>query len=104
MIERRWREPDLSTEAIAATVHVSADYLGRIFQKHLGRSILDELYRRRLTEIDAALADSTVSVYAAAVDSGFRSTKHLTRWYKRLRGSTPTQERMRRRHDPDVGK
>lgn len=96
-IEARYSDPTLSVATIARNVNVSPDYLGRLFQGHLGRSVIEVLNRQRVETAARLLDDSHLSVYEVALECGYRATKGLDKWFKELKGVTPTEWRLTRK-------
>ena len=56
----------------------------------------DLLRQRRLERARVLLRETLQPVRDVALESGFGSTAHLSRAYKRAFGCTPTEERARR--------
>ena len=65
------------------------------FNKILGRSIFDEITRCRINKISQALVESNKSISEVALDFGYPSEAHISRYFKRTQGVTPLEYRKR---------
>jgi LacI family transcriptional regulator len=87
---------DLSVEQIADVVGLSASQLQRRFQKAIGRSIVQELLRKRLDEAQHLLNSTRLPIADIAPRLGFHSTTYLHRSFRKAFGMTPAQYRRER--------
>jgi len=71
--------------------------LYRAFEKHVGRSLGDELERKRIEEAKRLLTESTEKLHRVAALSGFSGGEHLSRAFTRAVGVTPSEYRRSRR-------
>lgn len=83
----RYHEP-LELRALAADLQVSADYLGRLFRRHLGRTYHGHLAQLRVDHARRLLA-AGFPAGDVAYRVGFADQAHLCRVFKRLTGVTP---------------
>lgn len=67
--------------------------LYRAFEKHVGRSIGDELARKRVEQAQKLLAESDAKLHRIANLSGFSGGEHFSRAFTRLVGMTPSDYR-----------
>ena len=88
--EREWNMP-----AMAAIGHVTERHLLRLFVQHCGVSPLDFLRNIRL-ERARQLIERGASVAQAAETSGYSSSLHLRRAWKRQWGGSPRNARSER--------
>lgn len=65
----------------------------RKFQDLLGRTPLQELYRRRVEIASHALAQTEEPVYTIAVESGFTDAESMAAYFKKALGLTPSAYR-----------
>ena len=86
----------LSLREIALRVGVSTRQIERLFVDELSVSPTAFYRQRRLERARVLLRETLQSVRDVALESGFGSTAHLSRAYKRAFGCTPTEERARR--------
>ncbi len=78
---------------IADEVHVSEDYLTRIFKKELGLSPWDYLNRYRIWMAGTLLRNTGMSVNDVAVATGFQDQAYFCRVFKKIRGFSPSRVR-----------
>jgi transcriptional regulator GlxA family with amidase domain len=88
-----WLHYDLSVDQIADEVGLSASQLQRRFQKALGRSVVQELLRKRLDEARHLLRTTDLSIADIAPKLGFHSDSYLYRSFRSAYGMTPAQYR-----------
>ncbi len=67
------------------------------FNKILGRSIFNEIIRCRIDKISQALIESNKSISEIALDFGYSSEAHISRYFKRTQGLSPLEYRKRYR-------
>ncbi len=79
---------------VAMEVGLSARQLERRFRQSVGRTVNQELVRRRLEAVKRLLRTTTVSVTDIAPMTGFRSTRHLHHSFRQATGITPVQFRL----------
>ncbi len=91
-LDRRFDEP-IDGEALAAIAGVSARHLQRLFAEHLGTTIEKYVFSLRLDRGRELLRQSTLSVLAVAIASGFASASHFSRAYKTKFGASPREAR-----------
>jgi len=65
------------------------------FNKIIGRSIFNEITRCRIDKISQALVESNKSISEIALDFGYPSEAHISRYFKRTQGLTPLEYRKR---------
>ena len=78
---------------IADEVHVSEDYLTRIFKKELGLSPWDYLNRYRVWLACTLLKNTGMSVNEVAEATGFQDQAYFCRVFKKIRGYRPSRLR-----------
>jgi AraC-like DNA-binding protein len=95
LIQSRFNLP-LNTSGIAAELSCNADYLGRTFQRHFGKTIIDAIHEQRLRTARKLLLESSLNVNQIAKQCGFSSSIYFCRVFKRAQGTPPLA--YRRRH------
>jgi LacI family transcriptional regulator len=83
----------LAPDDVAAATSVSRRVLDKKFQKHLGRTIHDEIMRTRLAEARRLLVETDHKLLVVAVRSGFAHAAQLCNLFKAAHGMSPTQYR-----------
>lgn len=97
VIERNLNR-DLSLGEIADRCAVSRFHLAHAFGEATGRSVMEYVRRRRLTEAAYALAAGASDILDVALDSGYASHEAFTRAFKAEFGKTPEEVR----HDESI--
>lgn len=87
----------LSLREIAKKVGVSARQVERLFAEELRLAPTAFYRQRRLERARSLLRQTLQPVRDVALESGFGSTAHLSRAYRKAFGCTPTEERARSR-------
>ena len=87
-------------DEVARAVHVSGPHLSRLFHRECGRTLTDYLQILRITHARQRLAESSEPLQAIASESGFQSSEHFFRTFKKLAGVTPLQYRRANRTAP----
>lgn len=83
----------LVSDDVAAATSVSRRVLDKKFQKHLGRTIHDEIMRTRLAEARRLLVETDHKLLVVAVRSGFAHAAQLCNLFKAAHGMSPMQYR-----------
>ena len=89
----------LSRWQIADEVHVSEDYLTRIFKKELGLSPWDYLNRYRVWLAGTLLRNTGMSVNDVAEATGFQDQAYFCRVFKKIRGYSPSRLRSTKKSE-----
>ncbi len=80
---------DLSAEAIAARVYLTASHLRRVFKNIMGVTLQDYVLRTRMERARELLADPASRVHAVASQMGYESTSYFCMVFKRFFGVSP---------------
>ena len=80
---------------LADTVHVSEDYLTRIFHKELGLSLWEYLNRYRIYIATKMLLETNDTIYEIAEKSGFQDQAYFCRVFKKIYGVPPGKIRSK---------
>jgi len=78
---------------LSEAVHVSEDYLTRIFRKELGLSPWDYLNRYRIYLATILLKESTLTINEVASQTGFQDQAYFCRVFRKIKGCAPTKVR-----------
>ncbi len=85
----------LSVSALAAQLHVSPQYLGRLFVKRFGLSPLQYINRMKLDRAKKLMRETTLSIQEISRASGFENPLYFSRLFHRMEGESPTSCRKR---------
>jgi LacI family transcriptional regulator len=88
----------LTVSEVAKAVGTSKPTLVRRFEKHVGRSVHEEIARVRVAYIKRALLDTAEPLTVVAGQCGFANNSHFTEFFKKVTGITPGE--YRRQHQP----
>jgi len=86
-------QTDLSVDTIADAVGLSPSQLQRRFRAALGRSVVQEILRKRLDEARHLLRSSNLPIADIGPKLGFHSDSYLYRSFRKHFGMTPVQYR-----------
>lgn len=87
-IEEHYREP-ISLRDVARAVYLSPGYLTTVVRRKTGRTVLEWIGERRMTEARRLLVESGLSVTEIAQQVGFNDPGYFVRSFKRAHGATP---------------
>jgi AraC-like DNA-binding protein len=88
---------ELNLGKIAWQVQLSGEHLGRLFQKHLGVTVLEYLKQVRLENVTRYLVSTDLPVVEICKKTGYSTPSLLCRHFKEKTGMTPLTYRMRSR-------
>ncbi|MBQ8525350.1 MAG: AraC family transcriptional regulator [Clostridia bacterium] len=88
---------ELSLETVAAHFGISANYLGKLFKKHVGVSYNEYLNRIRLKYACSLIVSSNISMKEIAHCCGFSSLEYFYYVFKKYNNITPLQYRDKNR-------
>jgi len=80
---------NLSLDAMAKELHISALYLPRVFKTAVGQSPHQYVLGRRIERAKYLLRNTDSPIADVALSSGFSSQSHLSNWFLRLVGTPP---------------
>lgn len=98
IMEAKMSEP-ISITALAETVGLSHNHLTRLFQKHLGRTIVGHLIERRLMRAEHLLRHSNMPVKQVASNVGMNDLQAFNKAFRSRYGVSP---RELRRNPPGI--
>ena len=81
---------------IAGELGMSAISLHRLFKKHLGRRVGDEIRRARIAKAKILLQTTDLKICEIAVKTGFCNLAHFTRTFRQSCGTVPSAYRRNR--------
>ena len=80
---------------IADELDMTAISLHRLFKKHLGRRVGDEIRRERIAKAKILLQATELKICSIAKETGFCNLAHFTRTFKQSCGMVPSAYRRR---------
>jgi AraC-like DNA-binding protein len=89
----RYAESHISRWKLAESVHVSEDYLTRIFHREMGLSLWEYLNRYRVFLARDRLLQTNDTIQEIALCSGFQNHAYFCRVFKKIYGIPPGQIR-----------
>ncbi len=99
-----WREPDLSSAALARRLGVNTAYLSRGFNEGLGQNLAEVINRMRAEAVAARLeAGDTANLLELALDAGFSSKATFNRAFRTAFGHSPSDHAAQIRKTSPAG-
>ncbi len=98
-IQEHHHQP-IQARDIAVAAGMSIRGLALSFQKHLQRSIVDELTRYRIEQAKQLLLTTNLKAYEVAAQTGFSGLMYFSRAFKKTVGHPPGQFRRQHKLDP----
>ncbi|MGY0039262.1 AraC family transcriptional regulator [Pedobacter sp. NJ-S-72] len=87
-------EPEsLKMQVIANEFHLSVNYMGEYFKKRTGESIQEYIINYKLKLVETRLLYSNMRVKEIVQEMNFTDESHLSRIFKKYRGTTPGEYR-----------
>ena len=80
---------ELSVNALAGMVFLSADHLTRSFKKRYGKTVSEYILNQRIQLARELLRNSNLTITMVAGKVGFGSYSHFTEQFKKIYGMTP---------------
>ncbi|MAO18031.1 MAG: AraC family transcriptional regulator [Muricauda sp.] len=97
-IHRHIYEPEkLRSQTMASVFHVSPHYLGERFKKETGENLKDYIGKYRIKLMESRLQYTDMRINELSAEFGMTDSSHLTKFFLRHTGMTPTQFRARSR-------
>ncbi len=87
---------NVSTSDVGKALDCHPDYLGRVFRRVHGHTVVEELHRLRLGDVRRALIGTTDAIDHIARTCGFGEAGYLRRIFRRHHGMSP--DAWRRHH------
>jgi AraC-like DNA-binding protein len=83
----------LRVENLAAEIHITPDYLIRLFKKHLGCTPAQYIIDRKMMQAKLMLATESTLTKEIAYALGYDNPAYFSHIFRKLTGSTPTEYR-----------
>jgi two-component system response regulator YesN len=94
---------ELTLDIIAREVQLSSSYLGQLFKKEVGSSIVDYIQEQRMEQAKRYLASGEFRNYELAEKVGFSNYPYFCTMFKKHTGMTPNQYRSSVKPHYNVG-
>ncbi|MFD2027459.1 AraC family transcriptional regulator [Promicromonospora aerolata] len=95
-IEATFREP-VSAADVAGALGYTPGYLTTVVRERTGRTLLEWITERRMTEVRRMLRDTDLPLGVVAAQTGLRDATYLVRRFKDRYGTTPARWRRSER-------
>lgn len=93
VLDRRFREVELTLDAVAEELDVSPGHLSRVLKQTTGVPFVEALARVRVRKATVLLGDPAVKVYEVAERVGYASQHYFSRAFRRVLGVAPSDYR-----------
>lgn len=95
---------DLSLEAVADYLALSAPYFSKLFKKDIGKGFVEFLMELRIEKAKSLMNAGMSNVQAIASQSGFNDSKYFSRVFRKKCGISPVQfiDQLRKKLREDV--
>ena len=91
---------DLSVQAVADALHISASHLSRLFHQEMGMKLMDFLHETRMEHACRLLKDCDDSTEDICTKIGYTKPQYFNKKFKERWGLTPRQYRQQVRSNP----
>jgi LacI family transcriptional regulator len=85
----------IQVKDVVQSTGVSRRSLFALFRQYLGRTVMDEITRLRITHAKLLLKETDDKTYAIARACGYHDARHLNKSFQRVTGMTPTEFRQK---------
>ena len=82
-------DKELTREILAERVHMNADYLGRVFKKENGISLMEYVTREKMLMARQLLIKTELPVSEVALRVGYHNFAHFSTVFRRFYGASP---------------
>jgi two-component system response regulator YesN len=100
IIDSQFMNKDLSLDNIADMLNMSPVYLGRLIKKYTSKSVIDYINEVRIEKAGAMLCNTDKLIASIAEETGFTSNSYFGRVFKKYKGISPNEYRLKARQ-PD---
>jgi two-component system response regulator YesN len=84
---------DLSLVRLASEVHFNPSYLSRLFKQECGRNLSDYIEEARIGKARELLKQDELKISEVGVRVGYDAAHSFTRFFKKMTGLTPLEQR-----------
>lgn len=93
LISTHFCRADFSVAWLARELGCSADYLSRVFRKHMGHRLIQVIHQRRIDYAKRLLVESNMNVAETSWACGFQHPSYFDRIFRNYVGLTPSEFR-----------
>lgn len=79
----------VTMQDLAASVHMNADYCGRIFREHTGKTLMEYLSQVRIDRAKQLLLEEDLTIAEVGEMVGYKRSNHFNTVCKKVTGKTP---------------
>lgn len=94
LISENLSEGNLQRDELAAMVHISPGYLGRIFKKETGMALSNYIIKKRITVAKQLLTKTNLSITRISERVGITYSSYFTKLFREQVGMTPQEFRQ----------
>ena len=91
LVKKRFAEPEIALHLLADELRLSSRHLGRLFQRHTGKTFRQCLRDVRIERAAHLLSEQQVDVKQVAAMVGYGSRGHFDEDFRTHMGRTPAQ-------------
>lgn len=95
MITEESSNKSLSLDLIADRLNMTTDYVGKLYKKYTGKSIVIRINEERMENAKSLLTETRLSISEISDRVGFSSDKYFFTLFKKMNGITPNEYRMK---------
>lgn len=95
IIQKRYRDVNLSLFSIADEIGMSSVYLGRVYKKLTSTSVLDYINGIRIDIAKKFLIETDKTIKDISTEAGYTNIQHFYRVFKKSTGVTPDEFRKK---------
>ena len=103
-IEDNYRSHGFCVSAVVDHLKIDRSYFYRLFKNETGLSPVDYINRRRISQAETLLSNSSLSIKDVAFSVGFTDQMYFSRVFKRLNGQPPSEFRRLILFNSETGK
>lgn len=90
-VAAHYQEPALSLQVIADEMHISPQYVSRMFKTSMGITIMEYITRIRMKQATRLLLTTNLKVYEIAEQVGYTSQHYFSNAFKKMHGMSPVE-------------
>ena len=94
IIERDYRNPDLTLQVVANELNISANYLSNVFSKNRGIPFRKFMQQYRVQQAEKLLIETNLEIGTIAEIVGFTDSNYFTKVFREYYHLTPYRYRL----------